>query len=151
MRVTLSTPYSGCACVASQLRHPFAGRRRRYIYDTEAAWTQSVKHDDHLSSYSSGIAKISEKSIRYALRFSGMKPQFELADIIRRYAVEFYLQHPVLDCHKRVLNALENCRTPAPGGHVEQCDECGEIHISYNSCRNRHCPKCQGPQRVTDG
>jgi len=52
-----------------------------------------------------------------------------------------------LDYHKRVLNALENCRTMALGGHVEQCNECGEIHISYNSCRNRHCPKCQGAQR----
>jgi len=76
-----------------------------------------------------------------------MKPQFELADIIRRYNSGFYSQYPVLDYHKRVLNALENCRTAALGGHVEQCGECGEIRISYNSCRNRHCPKCQGSQR----
>jgi len=57
------------------------------------------------------------------------------------------MQYPVLDYHKRVLNALANCRTSVLGGHVEQCDACGEIHISYNSCRNRHCPKCQGAQR----
>ena len=76
-----------------------------------------------------------------------MKPQWELADIIRRYNKEFYFQYPVLDYHKRVFNALENCRTAALGGHVEECDECGEIRISYNSCRNRHCPKCQGSQR----
>ena len=49
--------------------------------------------------------------------------------------------------HRRVLNALENCRTSALGGHVEQCDACGEMRISYNSCRNRHCPKCQGGER----
>jgi hypothetical protein len=76
-----------------------------------------------------------------------MKPESELADIIRRYNRGFYSQYTVLDYHKRVLNALENCRTATLGGHVEQCDECGEIHISYNSCRNRHCPKCQGAQR----
>ena len=76
-----------------------------------------------------------------------MKPQLELADIIHRYVVDFYLRHSVLDYHKRVLNALENCRTSLLGGHVEQCDACGEVHISYNSCRNRHCPKCQGSQR----
>jgi len=76
-----------------------------------------------------------------------MKPQCEIADIIRRYSMDFYLQYNVLGYHKRVLNALENCRTAALGGHVEQCDACGEIHISYNSCRNRHCPKCQGAQR----
>ena len=76
-----------------------------------------------------------------------MKPQFEIAAIIRRYDSDFYLQYPVLEYHQRVLNALSNCRTSALGGHVEQCDTCGEIHISYNSCRNRHCPKCQGAQR----
>ena len=76
-----------------------------------------------------------------------MKPQSEIADIIRRYNGEFYFGYNVLDYHKRVLNALENCRTAVLGGHVEQCGECGEIHISYNSCRNRYCPKCQGARR----
>jgi hypothetical protein len=76
-----------------------------------------------------------------------MKPQHEIAAIIRRYDSDFYLQYPVLDYHKRVLNALSNCRTSALGGHVERCDKCGNIHISYNSCRNRNCPKCQGVQR----
>ena len=76
-----------------------------------------------------------------------MKPPFELADIIRRYEKGFYTQYKVLEYHQRVLHALANCRTSALGGHVEQCDACGEIHISYNSCRNRHCPKCQGARR----
>ena len=76
-----------------------------------------------------------------------MNPKAEIADIIRLYGSDFYLQHNVLDYHKRVLNALENCRTAALGGHVERCDSCGAIRISYNSCRNRFCPKCQGSQR----
>jgi hypothetical protein len=46
-----------------------------------------------------------------------------------------------------VLNILEKCRTAALGGHVDACPECGSIQISYNSCRNRHCPKCQGFER----
>lgn len=47
----------------------------------------------------------------------------------------------------RTLNALKKCRTAALGGHIDACDECGNISISYNSCRNRHCPKCQGHKR----
>jgi hypothetical protein len=46
--------------------------------------------------------------------------------------------------HRRVLNAIASCRTAALGGHVEACDRCGHRRIAYNSCRNRHCPKCQG-------
>jgi len=48
---------------------------------------------------------------------------------------------------QRVLGALQHCRTSALGGHVDRCDHCGHIRISYNSCRNRHCPKCQNTQR----
>jgi hypothetical protein len=44
----------------------------------------------------------------------------------------------------QVMSAIENCRTAALGGHVEQCEACGHCRIAYNSCRNRHCPKCQG-------
>lgn len=53
-----------------------------------------------------------------------------------------------LNTHQlRTLRAIESCRTPALGGHVDACTRCGEVQISYNSCRNRHCPKCQGHQR----
>jgi len=48
---------------------------------------------------------------------------------------------------KRTLSALQRCRTSSLGGHVDKCDQCGHIRISYNSCRNRHCPKCQNTQR----
>ena len=49
--------------------------------------------------------------------------------------------------HRRVLSAIESCRTSALGGHVDRCNRCGHQAISYNSCRNRHCPKCQGAAR----
>ena len=47
----------------------------------------------------------------------------------------------------RTLSAVRRCRTAALGGHIDACDNCGKISISYNSCRNRHCPKCQGKNR----
>ena len=48
----------------------------------------------------------------------------------------------------KTLRAVKLCRTAALGGHVDKCNDCHSIHISYNSCRNRHCPKCQGHRRV---
>ena len=47
----------------------------------------------------------------------------------------------------RTLQAIRRCRTKELGGHINQCDQCGKLHISYNSCRNRHCPTCQGHKR----
>lgn len=47
----------------------------------------------------------------------------------------------------RTLSAIRRCRTSALGGHIDACDRCGVVQISYNSCRNRHCPKCQGHKR----
>ena len=49
---------------------------------------------------------------------------------------------------RRVMAAIEACRTATLGGHVEQCDDCGMVRIAYNSCRDRHCPKCQGLARA---
>src|ERR1700675_529666 len=48
----------------------------------------------------------------------------------------------------RIMSAIAACRTAALGGHVEQCTDCGNTRIAYNSCRNRHCPKCQGLARA---
>lgn len=67
----------------------------------------------------------------------------ELATIIRQYKTSFTTKHQTLLNHLSVLNALEKCRTASLGGHVDGCDHCGHLRISYNSCRNRHCPKCQ--------
>lgn len=70
------------------------------------------------------------------------QPAFELAEVIHRFSDHI---RPQLSAHQqRTLSALERCRTAALGGHIDQCDACGHLHISYNSCRNRHCPKCQG-------
>lgn len=77
------------------------------------------------------------------------RPPCEVADIVRAYGSEFVEQYGcMLDANAwRVLHAIQNCRTAVLGGHVEECDRCGHRVISYNSCRNRHCPKCQGAAR----
>jgi hypothetical protein len=66
----------------------------------------------------------------------------ELADIIRTHAAAYKKQHRLPRHQLRVLGAIERCRTASLGGHVDRCDDCGHERISYNSCRNRHCPKC---------
>jgi hypothetical protein len=76
-----------------------------------------------------------------------LKPRHELAEIIYRFEEEFQEKHSPNSYVKRTLSALKRCRTSSLGGHVDKCDECGHIRISYNSCRNRHCPKCQNTQR----
>lgn len=76
-----------------------------------------------------------------------MRPKFEISQIIRDYGESFVQNNGVLKQHKRVLNALKICRTAELGGHVDRCDSCSHERISYNSCRNRHCPKCQNTNR----
>jgi Putative transposase/Transposase zinc-binding domain len=78
------------------------------------------------------------------------RPAFELADVFRRHG-ETYAQlnaGHLGRVERRVTAAIAACRTAALGGHVERCDDCGLTRIAYNSCRNRHCPKCQGAARV---
>ncbi len=73
------------------------------------------------------------------------RPPWEVAEVLRRYS-ERYRQAQggaVRLGHERVLQTLQSCRTAALGGHVDACERCGLRQISYNSCRNRHCPKCQ--------
>jgi putative transposase/transposase-like zinc-binding protein len=67
----------------------------------------------------------------------------ELADILRAYGKSYRRNHPLPLSHVKVIEAVERCRTAALGGHLEQCDRCGFERPAYNSCRNRHCPKCQ--------
>jgi hypothetical protein len=76
-----------------------------------------------------------------------LKPVYELAQVIDRYGERFTHEHHPNAYVRRTLSALERCRTAALGGHKDRCDTCGHIRISYNSCRNRHCPKCQNTQR----
>jgi hypothetical protein len=76
------------------------------------------------------------------------RPAVEVADILRAQGDTFLAQHPWLSVQQRsVLRAIARCRTAALGGHVDRCDACGHQAISYNSCRNRHCPKCQAQAR----
>ena len=75
-------------------------------------------------------------------------PPFEVADIVRAYGAAFPATHPVSHEQARVLRAIAQCRTAALGGHVEQCVSCGTERVCYDSCRNRHCPKCQGSARA---
>jgi len=67
----------------------------------------------------------------------------ELQDVFAQHGKEYQLNHSILPNQLKVMHAIENCRTSALGGHVDTCDECSFKRISYNSCRNRHCPKCQ--------
>lgn len=72
------------------------------------------------------------------------RPRFEVADILRRFADAYRQQYGRLsDAQARVVATLVSCRTAVLGGHVEACDACGKERIAYNSCRDRHCPKCQ--------
>ena len=73
------------------------------------------------------------------------RPKLEVADILRRYGDAYRAEHEasLSSMQRRVMRAITACRTAALGGHVEACDDCGHQRISYNSCRNRHCPKCQ--------
>jgi len=66
----------------------------------------------------------------------------EIADIIKQFLPQLSKSLPLH--YLKTLRAIEACRTAALGGHIDECDECGFLRISYNSCRNRHCPKCQG-------
>lgn len=71
------------------------------------------------------------------------RPALEVADIVRLYGEAFVRAHILSPDQHAVLRAIARCRTAALGGHVDVCDACGLSAIAYNSCRNRHCPKCQ--------
>jgi hypothetical protein len=78
------------------------------------------------------------------------RPTLEVADIVRRTGKSFWQQQQshLAWPHRKVLDAIVRCRTAALGGHRDQCVRCGRQAISFNSCRNRHCPKCQGNARA---
>jgi Putative transposase/Transposase zinc-binding domain len=78
-----------------------------------------------------------------------MAPAFEVAEVFRRYGDAYRRDHAghLGRIERRVMSAIEICRTAALGGHIEAFEACGTIRIAYNSCRNRHCPKCQGKAR----
>ena len=74
------------------------------------------------------------------------RPKLEVADVFHRHGADWRRAtagHVSLG-QLQVMSAIEQCRSAALGGHVERCEDCGHSRIAYNSCRNRHCPKCQG-------
>ncbi|MCB9309567.1 MAG: IS91 family transposase [Lewinellaceae bacterium] len=76
-----------------------------------------------------------------------MRSEYEVAHVLAR-SWDKVTSSGLNSWQVRTLRAIKDCRTLALGGHIDQCDDCGHLHISYNSCRNRHCPKCQGHKRV---
>ena len=76
-----------------------------------------------------------------------MRTRFDIGEIIRCHGGEFLGKYNVVAPVRRAFTHMAQCRTNALGGHVEVCPECGDMHISYNSCRDRHCPKCQNKER----
>ena len=79
-----------------------------------------------------------------------MRGGLEIADVFRHGESRFRAQygHTLRREQRQVLRAITRCRTAEMGGHVQQCDDCGHRRIQYNSCRNRHCPKCQALARA---
>ncbi len=75
-----------------------------------------------------------------------MRPALEVADIFRHHCLAYAQARGsrLGRVERRVMSAIELCRKSALGGHVEGCRACGTVLVAYNSCRNRHCPKCQG-------
>src|SRR3954447_19498924 len=78
------------------------------------------------------------------------RPKFEVAEGLRRYGPAYRQAHglSLSTAQRRVMRAIECCRTAALGGHLEQCDQCGHERNAYNSCADRHCPKCQSLARA---
>lgn len=79
------------------------------------------------------------------------RPPLEVADVVQQYGAAYLARYgPVTStAQQRVLRAIALCRTAALGGHTTACDHCGQLESSDNSCRNRHCPKCQGAAQAT--
>lgn len=71
------------------------------------------------------------------------RPRFEVADVFRRYGDAYCRRYAISPQQLAVLNLIQICRTSILGGHIEKCGDCGFEQPAYNSCRSRHCPKCQ--------
>jgi len=76
-----------------------------------------------------------------------MKKGTEVSDVFATFFSSFLQKHTISAQQQKTIGAITTCRTSVQGGHVEACDNCGVIRISYNSCRNRHCPKCGGMKK----
>jgi Transposase zinc-binding domain len=79
-----------------------------------------------------------------------LRPRWEVTEVFRRHGPDYQHRHAdsLSRGQRRAMSAIERCRSAALGGHLERCDSCGHERVSYNSCRNRHCPKCQSLARA---
>jgi hypothetical protein len=91
---------------------------------------------------------VSPAAIQTPRNLETERPRYEVADIFGEYGEQYRRSHSLPLSHLKVMHAIEVCRTAYLGGHAEQCDRCGFERIAYNSCRNRHCPKCQALTRA---
>ena len=80
--------------------------------------------------------------LRVPLIMTEVIPMIELQDIFKRFGAEYQSTHSLSIDQQKAVNAILRCRTSSLGGHIDVCDSCGSYRISYNSCRNRNCPKC---------
>jgi Transposase zinc-binding domain len=139
--------------VAAQLRHPSFGAGRGHPGHPRPAGPPAYRF--HLSICSGRgqydpTGKKSPGGIEHREAASGIvagdaPPKLEVADVFRRHGEAWRsanIGHVSLG-QLRVMSAIEACRTSALGGHVERCEDCAHTRVAYNSCRNRHCPKCQ--------
>lgn len=74
-------------------------------------------------------------------------PQWEVADIFRKHGEAYRRENKLTGKQRKVMRAIATCRTPRYGIHIDQCRRCGHTQENFNSCRDRHCPKCQGVAR----
>ena len=77
-----------------------------------------------------------------------MRPRFELANVINLFGTELAAKGTLTPLQQKVLGKIVSCRTATLGGHEEVCDTCGSLRYSYNSCGDRHCPKCQAAKQA---
>ena len=78
-----------------------------------------------------------------AQRIKLKKKPLEVAEILRKHVSDYQNQYPLWPQHRKIVYDLLACRTAKLGGHIDRCTHCGMLRITYHSCRNRHCPKCQ--------
>src|SRR6266478_3341374 len=115
--------------VMEGVSHRYAERKDELVADEQAAIQR--RHDEDMARVQHDAAQANERAA-----------QLE-RDAAELNVVAANAGHVSLD-QLKVMSAIESCRTAALGGHVARCEKCSHTHIAYNSCRNRHCPKCQG-------
>jgi len=77
-----------------------------------------------------------------------MRTKYEMADAVNLFSTGLLEKEKLTPLQLKVLAKIASCRTAALGGHEEECDSCGSVRYSYNSCGDRHCPKCQAAKQA---